>query len=57
MGVLSIEDSTEGFANRLIELYQNEDELQRISDLSCDFIKSQFTKEVAIKIFKNHLRK
>ena len=57
MGVLSIEDSTEGFANRLIELYQNEDELQRISDLSCDFIKSQFTKEVAIEIFNRYLRK
>lgn len=57
MGVLSIEDSTEGFANRLIDLYQNDDELQRISDLSYDFIKSQFTKEVAIEIFNKYLRK
>lgn len=57
MGVLSIEDETDAFAARLIELYTNDNELQRISNMSCDFIKKQFTKEIAIDIFNRYLVK
>lgn len=57
MGVLSIEDETDAFAARLIELYTNDNELQRISNMSYDFIKKQFTKEIAIDIFNRYLVK
>lgn len=57
MGVLTIENEVENFANKLIEMYNNEHELQRISDLSIDFIKNQFTKEKAIEIFEQFLVK
>ena len=57
LGVLSIEDNPEGFANKLVELYCNKDELQRISDLSCEFIRTQYTPEVALNLFDRMLVK
>lgn len=57
MGVLTVENSAENFAAKLVEMYNNEQELQRISDMSVDFIRDQFTKEKAIEIFNQHLAK
>ena len=57
MGILAVENDADSFAARLIEMYTNEDELQRISDISVDFIREQFTKEKAIEIFDQFLAK
>lgn len=57
MGVLTVENDAESFSAKLIEMYNNEKELQRISDMSAEFIRSQFTKEKAIEIFDRYLVK
>ena len=57
MGVLTVENDAESFAAKLIEMYNDEKELQRISDMSAEFIRSQFTKEKAIEIFDRYLVK
>lgn len=55
MGILAVENDARKFAAKLIEMYTNEKELQRISDMSVDFIRSQFTEDKAIEIFNQFL--
>lgn len=57
IGVLTVENDADAFAAKLIEMYGNEEELQRISDMSVDFIRNQFTSEKAIEILDQYLVK
>ena len=57
LGVLTVKDNADEFADKLIELYNDYEELQRISDLSYEFIKTQFTPEVALDLFDKLLIK
>lgn len=50
---MCIEDSKEGFARKLCELYQNEKELIRISKASYQYIETNFSEQKAWDVIKN----
>ena len=50
---MCIEDSKEGFARKLCELYQNERELIRISKASYQYIETNFSEQKAWDVIKN----